>query len=136
MRDALQPLFRCIMCSSIVAAASLLITAAPVFANKTSVSISAPESAAPGSAITIRVTATHSANNFLHHTDWLYIMVNGQEIARWDYSWRNKPEGSVFTKEITYVPTGSIDIQAEGHCNMHGSKGPATATVSVTGAAN
>jgi desulfoferrodoxin (superoxide reductase-like protein) len=124
------------MCSSIVAAAFLLITAATVFADKTSVSISAPESAAPGSEITIRVTATHSANNFLHHTDWLYIMVNGQEIARWNYSWRNKPEDSVFTKEITHVLTDRIDIKAEGHCNMHGSKGPATAQVSVAAPAN
>ena len=135
MRDALQPLFRCIICSSIVSAVFLVITAATVFADKTSVSISAPESAAPGSEITIRVTATHSANNFLHHTDWLYIMVNGREIARWNYSWRNKPEGSVFTKEITYVLTDNIDIKAEGHCNMHGSKGPATANVALTPAA-
>lgn len=130
MPYALKPVFRLIVWSSIIAGACCL-APATVLADKTSVSISAPASATPGAEITIRVTATHSANNFLHYTDWLYIMVNGQEIARWDYSWRNKPEGSVFTREIKYTVTGSIEIKAEGHCNMHGSKGPATATVSV-----
>lgn len=136
MPETLQRVARYCLCITIVSVALLGANAGTVFADKTSVSISAPESAAPGSEITIRVTATHSANNFLHHTDWLYIMVNGQEIARWNYSWKNKPEGSVFTKEITYVLTDSIEIKAEGHCNMHGSKGPATAKVSVAAPAN
>lgn len=136
MTEALKSAPRYCLCITIVSVVLLCANAETVFADKTSVTISAPESAAPGSEITIRVTATHSANNFLHHTDWLYIMVNGREVARWNYSWRNKPEGSVFTKEISYVLTDNIDIKAEGHCNMHGSKGPATAQVSVAAPAN
>ncbi len=136
MSEALQHAARDCFSITMVCAVVLFANAGTVFADKTSVAISAPASAAPGSEITIRVTATHSANNFLHHTDWLYIMVNGQEIARWNYSWKNKPEGSVFTKELTYVLTDNIDIKAEGHCNMHGSKGPATAQVSVAAPAN
>lgn len=130
-----KPVLRCIVWSVMIAGAYLF-APATVSADKTSVAISAPESAAPGSEITIQVTATHSANNFVHHTDWLYISVDGKEIARWEYSWRNKPEGSVFTKEITYPITDSIEVTAEGHCNIHGSKGPATAIVAVTTAAD
>jgi hypothetical protein len=58
-------------------------------------------------------------------------MVNDQEIARWDYSWRNRPEGETFTKEVPYTVTGPIEIKAEAHCNMHGSTGPKTVKVSL-----
>lgn len=103
----------------------------PACADKTSVSITAPQTAVPGTEITIQVTATHDANNFLHHTDWLKVMADGKEIARWDYSWNKKPEGKVFTKEIKYTVTGSVEITAEGHCNIHGSRGPQTVKVSA-----
>jgi desulfoferrodoxin (superoxide reductase-like protein) len=136
MRDALKSLFKLIVCSSIVAGALVITHATTAMANKTAVAISAPASAAPGSEITIQVTATHNANNFLHYTNWLYVMVNGKEIARWNYTRTNRPESSVFTREIKYTVTDSIEIKAEGHCNMHGSKGPATAKVSVSTTAN
>ena len=136
MRYALQPLRRMIVCFSVVSGACLLIGAAPVFANKTAVAISAPASAAPGTEITIKVTATHNANNFLHYTDWLYVMVNGKEIARWDFTRGKRPEGSVFTREIRYTVNENAEIKAEGHCNMHGSKGPSTAQVSVVNPPN
>lgn len=131
MHDALQFTFRSIVCGTLVVGV-LLFMSGTVFADKTSVSISAPASAAPGTEITIRVTATHSANNFLHHTNWLYVMVNGKEIARWNFSWREKPEESVFTREIKYTVRESVEITAEGHCNIHGSTGPQTVRVSVS----
>ena len=101
------------------------------FADKSSVSIEAPVNAVKGSEIIIKVTATHNANNFLHYTTWLYIIINGQEIARWDYTWRKRPEGKMFTKEIKYTVNDPIEIKAEASCNLHGSKGPATSNVSV-----
>jgi desulfoferrodoxin (superoxide reductase-like protein) len=100
-----------------------------VWANKSTTSIEVPESIPKGSEITIRVTVTHNANNFMHYTKWLQIMVNGKEIARWDYTMGNRPEGATFTKEIKYKVEGDIEIKTEAGCNLHGSAGPATARV-------
>ena len=100
-----------------------------VWANKSTTSSAVPESIPKGSEITIRVTVTHNANNFLHYTKWLQIMVNGKEIARWDYTMGNRPEGATFAKEIKYNVDGDIEIKAEASCNIHGSEGPATAKV-------
>ena len=101
------------------------------WANKSTASIEVPESIPKGSVITIRVTVTHNANNFMHYTKWLQIMVNGKEIARWDYTMGNRPEGAIFTKEIKYKVEGDIEIKAEASCNLHGSAGPATVKVSA-----
>ena len=103
-----------------------------VSADKSSVTIDAPETAIKGSETTIKVTATHDANNFLHYTNWLYIMVNDKEVARWDYSWRKRPEDKTFTKEITYTINEPIEIIAEANCNIHGSEGPQTVKIAVT----
>ena len=102
-----------------------------VMANKSATSIEVPENITKGSEITIRVTVTHSANNFFHYTKWLQIMINGTEIARWDYTMGNRPEGAIFTKEIKYKAEGDIEIKAEASCNIHGSAGPSTVKVSV-----
>lgn len=109
----------------------ILLCGQDVLANKSATSIEVPENITKGSEITIRVTVTHSANNFLHHTKWLQIMINGTEIARWDYTMSNIPEGAIFTKEIKYKAEGDIEIRAEASCNIHGSAGPSTAKVSV-----
>ena len=103
-----------------------------VSADKSSVTIDAPKTAIRGTEITIKVTATHDANNFLHYTNWLYIMVNDKEVARWDYSWRKRPEGKTFTKEITYTVTEPVEIKAEANCNIHGSEGPQIVNIAVT----
>jgi len=97
-----------------------------VWANKSATSIEVPENITKGSEITIRVTVTHNANNFIHYTKWLQIMINGKEIARWDYTMGNRPEGAIFTKEIKYKAEGDIEIKAEASCNIHGSAGPST----------
>ena len=102
-----------------------------VWANKSTTSIEVPESIPKGSEITIRVTVTHNANSFMHYTKWLQIMVNGKEMARWDYTMGSRPEGATFTKEIKYKVEGDIEIKAEASCNIHGSAGPAIAKVSV-----
>ena len=104
----------------------------PVSADKSSVTIDAPETVTKGTEITIKVTATHDANNFLHYTNWLYIMINDKEVARWDYSWRKRPEDKTFTKEITYTVNEPVEIKAEANCNIHGSEGLQTVKVAVT----
>ena len=115
--------------SLIVLAMIVLVYGGYVWANKSSASIEVPESIPKGSEITIRVTVTHNANNFLHYTKWLQIMINGQEVSRWDYTLSQKPESAIFTKEIKYKVDGDIEIKAEASCNIHGSAGPATAKV-------
>ncbi len=102
-----------------------------VLANKSTTSIEVPENITKGSEITIRVTVTHNANSFIHYTKWLQIMINGKEIARWDYTMGNRPEGATFTKEIKYKAEGDTEIRAEASCNIHGSTGPSTAKVLV-----
>jgi desulfoferrodoxin (superoxide reductase-like protein) len=100
-------------------------------ANKSSTSIEVPEGASKGSEIIIRVTVTHSANNFLHYTEWLRVRVGEKEIARWDFTRSQRPEGAVFTKEIKVTVDGNVEIEAEASCNIHGSKGPTTVKVTV-----
>lgn len=102
-----------------------------VWADKSATSIEVPETITKGSEITIRVTVTHKGNNFLHYTKWLQIMIDGKEIARWDYTMGNRPEAATFTKEITYKVQGDIEIKAEASCNLHGSTGPATVKIKV-----
>ena len=99
------------------------------WANKAESKIEAPEAAAKGQEITIRVTVIHNANNFFHHVEWVWVQVNGKEIARWDYTATNKPEGETFTKEIRYKVEGDLEIKANASCNIHGSAGEAVVKV-------
>lgn len=101
------------------------------FADKASVSIEAPASVPKGSEITIRFTITHSANSFFHYVEWVKVMINNKEFSRWDYSALKRPEGATFTREIKYTINENAEIKAEASCNIHGSKGPATAKVSM-----
>ena len=101
------------------------------FANKSSVSIDAPESVTKGSEIIIKINVEHNSNSMFHYTKWVYIMINGNEVARWNYTWRKRPEDKNFTKEITYTVNEPIEIVAEASCNTHGSKGKVTHTVSI-----
>lgn len=101
----------------------------PAWANKSETKIKAPESADKGSEITIKITVTHSANNFFHYTEWLWVQVNGKEIAKWEYSSGHRPEDATFTKEIKFKVDGDVEIKGEASCNMHGSANVATAKV-------
>jgi len=68
---------------------------------------------------------THSGNNFIHHTDWAYVKVNGKEVGRWEFSAGSLPESEIFSREIDYTVEGDgpITIEAEADCNIHGSAG-------------
>ena len=101
------------------------------FANKSSVSIEVPESIMKGSEMIIKINVEHNSNSIFHYTKWVYIKVNGEEIARWDYTWRKRPEGKNFSKEMTYTVNEPIEIVAEASCNTHGSKGKVIKTVLV-----
>ena len=113
--------------------AGFLVPARAAWANKSETKIEAPASADKGSEITIKVTVTHSANSALHHTDWLWVQVNGKEVARWNYSSSNLPEGATFTKEVRHKVEGNLEIKAKANCNNHGSAGEATAKVTAKG---
>ncbi len=111
----------------------LLILCCPALssADKSSVTVEAPENAEKGSEIIIRINVKHSANNFLHYTDRVYVSVNGKEIKRWEFSAFNKPEAENFSREIRYRVNGPLEIVAEANFSMHGSAGPAKKNVAV-----
>ncbi len=94
------------------------------FADRSSVSVSAPEAVAKGQEVVVRVTVTHSANSSLHYTQWLKVWANGKEIASFTYSGNQLPEGATFAKELKTRVTEDTEIKAEASCNIHGSKGP------------
>ena len=101
------------------------------WANKSSTTIEMPETVSKGSEIIIRVTATHNANSFIHYTEWLRVLAGDKEIARWNFTRSQRPEGAVFTREIKYKVDSNVEIKAEASCNVHGSKGPSSAKVTV-----
>lgn len=104
----------------------LLGTAHLASADKSAVSISAPEAAAKGQEVSVRITVTHSANSPFHYTQWLKVWANGKEIASFTYNGNQLPEGATFTKELKTRITEDTEIKAEASCNIHGSKGPQT----------
>jgi len=115
----------------VVMLAALLFQVSVVFANKSEVTIEGPTQAAKGSEVTLRITATHNANSASHYTEWLKVTANKKEVARWDYTKENRPEGAVFTKEIKIKVLEDTEIIAEASCNNHGSKGPAKHNIKV-----
>ena len=100
-------------------------------ADKSAASLEVPQTVQKGSEVTIRVTVTHSSNTASHYTEWLKVAVNQKEIARWDYTSDNRPEAAVFTKEIKVQALENMEVTAQSSCNIHGSKGPTTAKISV-----
>ena len=100
-------------------------------ADKSEVTIIAPDSTAKGTEITIKLNVAHHGNNMFHYTKWAYIKINGKEIARWDFSATNTPESKNFTKEIKYTVNEPAQIEAEANCNIHGSAGIAKASVGI-----
>ena len=101
------------------------------FANKTAVKITAPEKAQKGTEITVKIEVTHMGNTSGHHTDWVWIKVNGEEIKKWEYTKKNLPDNQNFTLEIKIKAEATMEISAEGNCNRHGSKGEDKVTVMV-----
>ncbi len=105
--------------------------ATSVFADKTSVQIEAPAKAKKGETITITVKVTHDGNNIFHFTNWVYVKVNGKEVARWEYSVANRPESENLSLTTTVTVEETAYIEAMGNCNLHGSTGMKTHTVTV-----
>lgn len=103
----------------LIASIILLLSLKGLYANKSDVEIIVPDTAVKGSEIVIKINVTHSANNFMHHTQWAYIKVDGKELGRWEYPFDNAD----FSKEVKVVVTGDLNIEAMANCNIHGSTG-------------
>lgn len=112
-------------------AALFFLGAGPALANKSAVRLEAPVRAGQGEKITIKVFVTHSANNFFHHTKEVYLRINGQEAARWEFSWTKLPEAAEFSRTFEYVMDGPLTLESAAFCNVHGSGNTATATVGL-----
>lgn len=104
---------------------------AEVLADKSAVSIEAPARAEKGAEVTVRITVTHRGNSFFHYTDWAKVDVDGKTVARWDFTAGNRPEGATFTREVKVQAAKTVEVVAEANCNIHGSAGPAKATITV-----
>jgi desulfoferrodoxin (superoxide reductase-like protein) len=100
-------------------------------ADKSAVTIEAPDQAVKGTEVLVKLHVTHSANSFFHYTSWVQVKVNGKDTALWEYSMGNRPEGAVFTKEVKLTVNEPLDIVAEANCNMHGSAGPAKKKINL-----
>ena len=100
-------------------------------ADKSAVTIEAPDQAVKGKEIPVKIQVTHSANSFFHYTNWVQIKVNGKDTALFEYSMGNRPEGAIFTKEVKLMVNEPLEIVAEANCNMHGSVGPAKKKITL-----
>lgn len=109
----------------------LLLTFQPALADKSAVTITAPESTAKGSEVTVKLSVTHSGNNRFHYTNWVTLKANDKEISRWEFSGSKRPEAEAFTREFKVMVNEPLELTAEANCNMHGSKGPAKWKISV-----
>ncbi len=95
-------------------------------ANKSSVSMEAPQTVQRGSEIIIKLIVNHKGNSALHYTNWLRVMVNNKEVARWDFTSGQRPENEIFTRELKIKVTEDLEVTAEANCILHGSAGPTT----------
>lgn len=102
----------------------MLLLATAAMANKTSVEIKTPAEAKKGTEITITIQVSHNGNTRFHHTDWVYLKINGKEVKRWTYSAESLPPGGDFTLEYKVTLEGDLAIEVQGDCNLHGSAGP------------
>jgi desulfoferrodoxin (superoxide reductase-like protein) len=109
----------------------VLLAAQTGYADKSAVTISAPEAAAKGSEVVVKLTITHSANNYFHYTDWVNLKVNGKEFSRWDFTRSNRSEEATFVREVKIPVNEPLELIAEANCNIHGSKGPANRKIAI-----
>jgi desulfoferrodoxin (superoxide reductase-like protein) len=109
----------------------ILTFAVTAFANNTAVVIEAPKTTKAGSTITITVKVNHSGNSFFHYTDSVRLMAGTSEIAHWQFTRGDRPEDKVFTRQVEYTINDTVDMEAIGNCNLHGSAGPAKVTIVV-----
>lgn len=117
---------------TILALSLLLATLAlPLLANKSAVSIQAPEAVKAGEEVTIIVNVSHRGNSSLHYTNRLVVKANGKEVARWNFSSGNRPEAENFSREVKLKIEAETEIVAEANCNLHGSAGPASVKIKI-----
>jgi desulfoferrodoxin (superoxide reductase-like protein) len=95
------------------------------------VTLAAPETVAAGTEVTITVSVSHRGNSGFHHTKWVWIKADGVEIARWDFKRSKLPENGDFSREVKYTVNKAVEITAQGRCNIHGSKGPASRKIDI-----
>jgi len=100
-----------------------------VMANKTSVEVKGPATAKKGTEVTFIINVTHKGNSKAHHTDWVYLKLNGKEIKRWEYNKETLPPSENFTVEYKLTVSEDCTLEAEGHCNLHGSAGTKTLAI-------
>lgn len=101
-------------------------------ADKSGVTLEAPDHAAKGTEVVVKIRVTHSGNNFFHHTNWVRVKVNGEEIKNWEYSMGSLPEAAHFTKEVRLLIREPLEVEAQANCNLHGSKGVARKSIALT----
>ncbi len=111
----------------------LILTAltSSAMANKTAVSIMAPEKVKAGEEITLVIKVNHRGNSRFHFTKKVVARANKQEIGCWEFSASNRPEAENFTREIKLKIERETEITAEGSCNIHGSAGPAKTIIKI-----
>jgi desulfoferrodoxin (superoxide reductase-like protein) len=114
---------------SIMALFCLFVTGA--MANKTSVTVKAPEEVTAGSEVIITIDVMHKGNSRAPHTDWVYLKINGQEVQRWGFTKEELPQEENFTLVYKLTATEPLTIEAEGHCSIHGTAGLQTITVKI-----
>ncbi len=118
--------------AAVAVAVLVSLAAGPLaWANKSSVVIEAPASVVKGAEVTVRINVLHEGNNFLHHTKWARVKVNGEEMFLWDFGWFGTPESNNFSREITLIINEPTEIMAEASCNIHGGEPPAKVMISL-----
>jgi desulfoferrodoxin (superoxide reductase-like protein) len=100
-------------------------------ANKTSVEVTVLDTVEKGETVKITINVSHRGNSSRHHTDFVYLKINGKEVKRWEYSKANLPEGNEFIVEYEFEAEKTFEIEAKGNCNLHGSSGTVKRTIIV-----
>lgn len=103
--------------------AVLLFFSVELMANKTSVEIKAPSEIKKGTEVTVVINVMHKGNSKMHHTEWVSLKINGQEVKRWEYGKESLPPSGDFKLEYKTTVTGDLNLDAQGNCTLHGSAG-------------
>jgi desulfoferrodoxin (superoxide reductase-like protein) len=102
-----------------------------ILANKTSVEVTVLDTVEKGETVKITINVSHRGNSSRHHTDFVYLKINGKEVKRWEYSRNNLPEGNEFILEYEFEAEKTFEIEVKGNCNLHGSSGAVKRTIIV-----
>jgi len=117
--------------SIVLASAIAIMFSSAAFANKSSVDIVVPDSVKAGTEVTITLNISHRGNTDKHFTNWVWVKVDGKEIARWDFTATKLPESEKFKREVKIKVSADTVIEAQANCNLHGSEGITKKKISV-----